>query len=168
MTQGFPLPDASYQRRPKTTQIAIHCSETTATENADVDIIRTWHTDPAPHGRGWKDIGYHFVITRDGTVQPGRPIWSVPAAVLDENNHIVAVCLVGGCDTHDKEENNFTPLQWNALSVLVTALINAFPDVRANPQPVLGHRDYASGKAEGKFCPSFDVRTWLVSQLPVQ
>lgn len=160
----YPLSDASYQRRPRTNQIAIHCSETTASQNVDVDVIRKWHTDPAPEGRGWKDIGYHFVIKRDGTIQPGRPIWSTPAAVLDENNHIVAICLVGGCDAHDKELNNFTPEQWVALKTLVTSLIGQYPDVATNPQPVLGHRDYASGKAEGKFCPSFDVRTWFVSQ----
>ena len=157
------LPDNKYTLRPKTDQIAVHCSETPASDNIDVDIIRKWHTDPVPEGRGWIDVGYHFVIKRDGTIQPGRPVWALPAAVTGENYHILAICLVGGSDEHDKEQNNFTPEQFESLKTLIQGLMQKYPDIEQNPQPVLGHRDYASGKAEGKFCPSFDAAPWWKS-----
>ena len=54
--------------------IVLHCSATPEGRAVSVPTIRKWHTDPKPKGRGWSDIGYHFVIGLKGEIWPGRPI----------------------------------------------------------------------------------------------
>nr|WP_319544189.1 N-acetylmuramoyl-L-alanine amidase [uncultured Pseudodesulfovibrio sp.] len=117
----------------------------------DVERIRQWHTDPPPKGRGWSDIGYHFVILRDGTVQRGRPLWRKGAHVRGHNQFSIGICLVGGRGKRGPEFN-FTPNQARSLRNLVHSLLAEFGDSLS----ICGHRDYNPAKA----CPCFDVRRW--------
>lgn len=138
--------------------IAIHCSATPATAtDVDANTIRGWHRK-----QGWRDIGYHYVITRDGRVQKGRPDNQPGAHERQINRNSLAVCLVGGSppigsDAHRKGlgENNFTPAQWEALETIVKKLHAQHPKAE-----VLGHRDVPGVK---KACPSFDARAWWAS-----
>lgn len=137
--------------------IAIHCSATPATSDIGAAEIRRWHRQ-----RGFRDIGYHYVIKRDGTVEPGRSP-SIPGAHERKINRCsLAICLVGGSPAVDTPEfrkglgeNNYTPAQWSALETLVKQLKAKHPDAE-----VIGHRD-VPGVA--KACPSFDVRPWWAS-----
>ncbi len=47
--------------------IVVHCAATPPSMNIGAAEIRKWHTD-----KGWSDIGYHYVIRRDGTQEEGR------------------------------------------------------------------------------------------------
>jgi N-acetylmuramoyl-L-alanine amidase len=138
--------------------IAIHCSATPATaDKVDANTIRSWHRK-----QGWRDIGYHYVITRTGEVQKGRPETQSGAHEKRINRNSLAVCLVGGSppigsDAHRRGlgENNFTPAQWAALETLVKELHARHPQAE-----VLGHRDVPGVR---KACPSFDARAWWAS-----
>lgn len=136
----------------KINEIIVHCSDTTTSMQVDADVIRQWHTDSPPQGRGWSDIGYHFVILRDGTLQRGRPLGCVGAHVRGHNAHSIGICLVGGRDDDGSPEFNFTPEQESTLRAVVTVLIREF----GQKTKVLGHRDHNPNKA----CPCFDVRKW--------
>ena len=57
-------------KRNKTDTVVIHCADTPEDMDIGAEKIREWHTKE----RGWDDIGYHWVIRRDGTLDPGRPI----------------------------------------------------------------------------------------------
>ena len=48
--------------------IVVHCSATRPSQDFDVNDIRRMHLQ-----RGFFDVGYHFVIKRDGTVEVHRP-----------------------------------------------------------------------------------------------
>lgn len=146
------LKDAEYSKRLKTDTVVVHCAETPAGLDIGAKEIRQWHIKE----RGWKDIGYHFVIRRDGTLEQGRPTWATPAAVLGDNNHIIAICLVGGCDVKKNEQNNFTPRQWETLKSTIAGCIAHYPTI----VNVKGHRQYQEAIDQGKYCPSFDVPTW--------
>lgn len=123
--------------------IVIHAADTPASMDIGVDEIRQWHLR-----RGFFDVGYHYVIRRDGTIENGRPT-DRPGAHARGFNHLsIGICMVGGGDG----ENNYTDDQWDALGGLVTGLKVAHPD-----SEVLGHRDLPN---VNKLCPSFDVRTW--------
>ncbi|MDR2946317.1 MAG: N-acetylmuramoyl-L-alanine amidase [Candidatus Adiutrix sp.] len=145
--------------------IAIHCSATRANvdekitlpgEDIGVAEIRRWHTDPKPKGRGWRDIGYHYVIRRDGSVETGRPLDEVGAHVAGYNSSSVGVCLVGGVSEDGKSENNFEPPQWEALKILVASLKKRFPAAK-----IQGHRDFPR---VAKDCPCFDTRAWAAKE----
>lgn len=129
--------------------LVIHCSATKDTQDIGAAEIRKWHRE-----RGWFDIGYHYVIRRDGTVEKGRPD-TQPGAHARGFNHVsLGICLVGGvADDGKKPEANFTAEQWEALHVLVEDLLCDYPHA-----DVLGHRDLPN---VNKGCPSFDVRAWF-------
>lgn len=115
----------------------------------DASIIRKWHVEE----NGWRDIGYHFIILRDGTIQEGRPVDQVGAHCRGLNAHSIGICLVGGVDADNNAEFNFTPDQARELRSLIEKLQSQIEHHVA----VSGHRDHDSGKA----CPCFDVKRWF-------
>lgn len=128
--------------------IVIHCSDTYPDMDIGVDEIRRWHVDE----NGWSDIGYHFVIRRNGNTERGRPLSRDGAHTKGLNNWI-GICLVGGKAHQGKQPCNFTRLQYEALEDLVTLLQegHGIPD-----ENVIGHNEVSQ-----KACPSFDVRAWM-------
>ena len=113
-----------------------------------VKEIRQWHLD-----RGWNDVGYHFVIRRDGTLELGRTVDQIGAHVQGRNADSIGVCLVGGRSTGSKAPDcNFTRQQWGALSLITQNLASQYPDAK-----VSGHRDHTNAKT----CPNFDAISWF-------
>lgn len=140
--------------------IIIHCSDSTF---GCAREIRRWHL-----ARGWRDIGYHFVIQNgrpvegldlealDGSVECGRDLdedltlsgSEVGAHAFGYNSDSIGVCLVG------TGEAAFTEKQACALAGLVLELCGTYG---VRPDNVLGHSETESGRAQGKTCPGFDV-----------
>lgn len=153
----------------KITKVILHCSATPPDMDTDVAEIRRWHVD----GNGWADIGYHWVILRNGTIEAGRPEAMQGAHCAAGNGNVasIGICMVGGVrrklDAAGNQvkkngkpvfliEDNFTAEQWNALRKLVRDLQHRFPAI----DTVLGHRDLDPGKE----CPSFSVRDWVLTE----
>lgn len=105
--------------------------------------------------RGFRTIGYHKVIRRDGSIEDGRPLDQIGAHVENWNSVSVGVCMVGGVTEHDINvpENNFTPAQFAALEKLLVELKAKYPKAK-----IQGHRDFPK---VNKACPSFSVADWL-------
>lgn len=132
----------------KINKLVIHCSATRASQPVDVADVRAWHK-----AKGWADIGYHYFIKRDGTLQAGRPEASVGAHVAGWNANSIGICMAGGIsDKTWKPENNFTAAQWATLKRLLASLLKRYAGAT-----VLGHRDYPK---VAKACPCFDARAW--------
>ncbi len=126
------------ERKPgEITTIVVHCSDT---ESGDVRTIRRFHIE-----KGWEDIGYHFVIRRDGEIEVGRPLEFVGAHVQGANTPTIGICLIGKTD--------FAEAQFASLRKLIRTLRWAL-----GPLEVRGHREFPSARAQGKTCPNFDVR----------
>jgi N-acetylmuramoyl-L-alanine amidase len=135
-------------QRTKTDYIVIHCAATPPTMDIGAKEIGEWHMQ-----RGFNEIGYHFVIRRDGSRETGRNINAVGAHVVGYNHKSVGVCMVGGVSRdHAKAENNFTPAQWATLRITLKELHDEFP--RA---VIVGHRDLDARKE----CPSFNVSEYV-------
>lgn len=154
-------------RRRETNHFVIHCSATRANQDVDAKTIRAWH-----RARGWSDIGYHYVIRRDGRIEPGRALGAIGSHVAGRNSDTLGICLVGGLNNLTAApEDNFTAAQYAALADLCRRLLVTFP--RAT---ILGHRDLSpdrdgDGKVEPhewlKACPCFDARAWArANRLP--
>lgn len=126
-------------------EIIIHCSATPTGRDYTVDQIRQWHRK-----RGYKDIGYHFVIYRDGSIHTGRPLAQVGAHCLKHNAHSIGICYIGGLAINGKTPaDTRTPEQKSALVQLLKDLHRRFPHATVH-----GHREFAN-----KACPCFDVKT---------
>ena len=125
-------------------EIIVHCTDTPAGKDYTVDDIRRWHKD-----RGWNDIGYHYVVYRDGSIHEGRNVDIAGAHCEGHNSHSIGVVYVGGraregqkyCDTR-------TVAQKEALLNLLKELRAMYPEAKK-----YGHRNFAN-----KACPSFDAK----------
>jgi len=83
----------------KIDKLIIHCSDTPNDRDVNAATIKEWHVD----GNGWSDIGYHFVIKRDGTLEEGRPVITAGAHCLGHNANSIGICLIGR-DKFTKEQ----------------------------------------------------------------
>lgn len=128
--------------------LVIHCSATPESMDIGAETIRKWHTD-----KGWKDIGYHYVIKMDGTIEKGRDLEIAGAHVQGFNSKSIGICYIGGVDENMKPKDTRTEAQ--KLSLL--GLLWAFW-VEDNNIEIKGHRDFPN---LAKACPSFDVQEWL-------
>lgn len=136
-------------------EIFIHCTATKPnwmeghTADQKAAEIRRWHVE----GNGWSDIGYHFVIDRNGDTVKGRPIEKSGAHVRGHNKHSIGISLVGGwgSSADDKFKENFTDAQEKALDKLLHDLTTQFPHAK-----IRGHNEVAN-----KACPGFWVKEYL-------
>ena len=122
-------------------QLVIHCSDTPAGRDISAEDIRRWHVD----GNGWRDIGYHYVIRLDGTLEKGRLDNEHGAHARGHNHNSLGICMVGGTGGA-----TFTAAQWRTLKGLVRTLLCQHPSAK-----VIGHNQISE-----KQCPSFDVSAW--------
>lgn len=124
-------------------EIIIHCSATPEGKDFTVQDIRRWHK-----AQGWSDVGYHFVIYRNGHIEPGRDVDLVGAHCTGHNTYSIGICYIGGMDRDNKQPKDTRTLtQKAALLSLLTDLRTLYPNAR-----IYGHRDFAA-----KACPSFDA-----------
>ena len=115
-------------------KIIIHCSDTPEGRPNTVADITAWHKQ-----RGFRTIGYHYVIYLDGQIVEGRPIESVGAHCTSHNRDSIGICYIGGRTSDMKEfKDTRTPEQKQSLVELITALRTQFPEAK-----VYGHRDFA-------------------------
>lgn len=124
----------------------IHCADTPETMDVGVEEIRRWHTDKPPKGNGWSDIGYHYVIRRNGELEFGRDLETIGAHCKGKNRTSIGTCLVG--------RNWFTNEQFETLWDLHRELMEEFSGIE-----IAGHREYDKHKT----CPNFDVKgKWYI------
>lgn len=146
--------------------IVIHCSATKEGKDYTVKDIDRWHKE-----RGFKEIGYHFVIYRDGSVHAGRELPKDGAHAntpgvsgKSYNLHSIGICYIGGLDKDGKTpKDTRTDEQKKAMMELVDYLMTRYPTITE----VIGHRDTSpdldgDGEVEPnewiKDCPCFNVR----------
>jgi len=125
--------------------IVVHCSATKEGKDFGVEDFRKWHKR-----KGWSDVGYHFVIRLDGTIEDGRPIEKIGAGVRGYNSNSIHICYTGGVDENIKPKDTRTEAQKEALRFKLMALKQQFPHAE-----ILGHRDFDGVR---KACPSFDAK----------
>lgn len=143
--------------------LVVHCSATPATRDIGVAEIRAMHKR-----QGWRDVGYHYVIRRDGRVEKGRPDNEPGAHVQGHNGHSLGICMVGGVKPDMSAECNFTDAQFVALGKLLDQLHAKHPAAG-----ICGHRDLSPDRnGDGKVtkgewvkeCPTFDVPLWWAAR----
>lgn len=124
-------------------EIVLHCSATREGQDIQPSTIRDWHLR-----RGFRDIGYHYIVTLDGTIHAGRSIDEVGAHVRGRNMSTIGICYVGGLDADGKAANTMTDAQRVAIDCICRALVV----VLDRPLEITGHNEHSA-----KACPSFNV-----------
>lgn len=124
-------------------ELIVHCSATPEGKDYSVDTIRQWHLQ-----RGFSDIGYHYVIYRDGSIHIGRDESIIGAHCTGHNTNSIGVCYIGGCASDGKTPKDTRTLQQkeSLLSLLKTLKIK-YPNAKIYP-----HYKFAA-----KACPSFNA-----------
>jgi len=139
-------------------EIIVHCADTrpdwwkSKSLGQKIAEVRRWHIAPPPVGRGWSDVGYHFLIDRNGRVGPGRPLERIGAHVLGHNTGTIGICLFGGHGSAATEVflDHFTPEQEDALRTVIAHLRQNHAIDR-----VTEHNQYAPMAS-----PGFSVPDW--------
>lgn len=136
------------------TEIVVHCAATLPDWMAGRPLaekraeIRRWHL-----ARGWRDLGYHWLIDRDGAIMAGRAETEIGAGVVGHNQGVIHICLIGGHGSAatDYFEGHFTGAQDITLRQQIAGIA-----ARTRIQRVSGHNEWAA-----KACPGFFVPDWL-------
>lgn len=98
--------------------IVVHHTATRPSQDIGVREIDQWHRK-----RGWLACGYHFIIRRDGSIEPGRLVTQQGAHVAGFNHVSLGVAMVGGLNEETGEtEDNFTDAQYRSLKALKLAI----------------------------------------------
>lgn len=161
--------------------IVIHCSATPEGLPVTLEDIDKMHRN-----KGWKMVGYNYVIELDGKIRVGRPLTMDGAHAntaglsgKSYNLHSIGICYVGGVegvknskgqivtkkDSRGKAiaKDTRTTEQKKSLVKLVYELIDKYPNIKE----VIGHRDTSPDKNGDGFinryewikdCPCFEVR----------
>lgn len=131
----FTKPDRAVDR------VFLHCSASDRPEHDNVATMRDWHL-----ARGWSDVGYHFFIRKDGTIEEGRPAERTPAAQGGNNTGTIAICL------HGLAEENFTADQFRSVIELCKEISISY----GNFITFHGHCEVSA-----KTCPVFPYKAVL-------
>lgn len=132
------------KRRSATKRIIVHHS---ASADVSAATIHQWHLN-----QKWLGIGYHFVIRTDGTIERGRPEWSIGShSGPGANGDSIGVCLTGNFETGKPTE-----AQLNSLVELIKYLRSKYGDL-----DVMGHRNVAATACPGKNFPWMELKKRL-------
>lgn len=126
-------------------QIIVHCTATPEGRDIDAATIKKWHVED----NGWSDIGYHWVIKLDGTIEKGRHESKSGAHAKGHNSKSIGVVYVGGCDNDMNPKDTRTDAQKETLRCLLQDIKGRYPKAE-----IIGHRDVSA-----KDCPSFDAKS---------
>jgi len=132
-------------------EIVIHCTASPDYMDIGANTIKQWHLD-----RGWSDIGYHYVIRRNGEIEKGRPDDIAGAHARGVNQTSIGVVWVG--------ETQIDVLQEKAMMSLIHFLMGKY---NIKIENVLGHCEAVK---TSKTCPNLNmnrVRAELVFIQPI-
>ena len=130
----FTKPSRNVQR------VFIHCSASDHAHHDNIATMQQWHL-----ARGFKNVGYHFFIQKDGTLEYGRDIEKTPAAQKGHNLNTLAICM------HGLKAENFTEAQFETLKKLATQIEHNYKNISFH-----GHCEVSK-----KACPVFNYKKVL-------
>lgn len=116
-------------------RITIHYS---ASKDVSVDTIRQWHLK-----KGWRDVGYCWIVRKNGDLEYGRPMNKQGAHVKYHNYRNMGICVTGNFEKYSPSE-----AQYASLKTLLKFLCFAFNIPESN---IYLHKDLANTVCPGKF-----------------
>ena len=140
------------------TEVVVHHTDTYEDQEVSYDIIYQWHVVD----NGWSDVGYHFIIMRNGDLQVCRPISKTGAHARTHNKYSIGISFVGGLlgssskGGKTRSSNTFRPIQWKTFDTFMKAFYTVHPGGQ-----VWGHNDVDPTRRSD---PNFDVPQYIKSR----
>ena len=132
----------------KVKEIILHCAATPEGKAFTAKDIDSMHRQ-----RGFRKIGYHYVIDLDGKVEKGRADNENGAHTIGHNSIALGICYIVGVAKDGKTpKDTRTEEQKVALYELVKELMEKY---NLTLDDVHGHYEFAN-----KACPSFKMETF--------
>ena len=133
------------QGRESVRYLILHCSATRCDKDYTAEQLLRDHKT-----RGFRTVGYHFYIRRDGTITQHRKLLEVGAHCRPWNRCSIGICYEGGLDDEGRPADTLTRAQYDAMWNLLRKLKITFPQAK-----IVGHRDLPG--TTPKACPCFDA-----------
>ena len=126
--------------------LIVHCSASREDRDYTVEQMLRDHK-----ARGFRTIGYHFYIRRNGEVTQHRHLLEVGAHCRPYNRCSIGICYEGGLDANGKPKDTRTLEQRGAIITLLIELKRKFPNAM-----IRGHNEMPGSvpKACPCYCPS--------------
>ena len=139
--------ELSFMNSPESVRfLVLHCSATRCNSDYPPEQMLRDHKI-----RGFRTIGYHFYVRKDGSLSQHRKLLEVGAHCRPYNRCSIGICYEGGLDEEGRHANTLTEPQFQTLTELFERLVVLFPDAM-----IMGHRDMRSSTP--KECPCLDTR----------
>lgn len=138
------------------TEVVVHATDTTKDMEVNYDVLKAWDVTE----RGLSEVGYHFIILRDGSLQVCRPI-SVDGvhSLKGHNENSIGIAFVGGLlgNRSNREakrsSRSFSMEQFNTFDTFMKAFYTVVPGGQ-----VWGHNDIDHTRRSD---PHFNVPRYL-------
>ena len=125
------------------TLIVVHCTASPCTSNLTPEALDSMHKR-----QGFAECGYHYYITKDGTIHHMRDITHIGAHAKGYNTPSIGVAYEGGLDASGRAADTRTDAQKQSLETLLRFLLLTYhgskdlrsPRPLARPQPQRYHR----------------------------
>lgn len=130
---------SNLKTRGATDMIVLHHTGNPTDDDLSAEEINASH-----QAKGWTCIGYHYVVRKDGTVEQGRPHWTVGAHAYGENSHTIGIHICG----------NFEQAEPTAAQIESTAMLlaNVCTDygLPIDRDHIVGHRELMGTACPGR------------------
>lgn len=136
---GLDIDDDRLVIRQVTDQIVIH-----HTGNPTDDDLSAVEINESHMRQGWSCIGYHYVIRKDGTVEAGRPHWTVGAHAYGHNSHTIGIHVCGNFEIGEP-----TDAQIESTAMLLANLCTDY-GLPIDRDHIVGHRELMSTACPGR------------------
>ena len=142
---GAASPRAPWSPDPLPWRVTLHHSDgrmpkTLEESKEEARFIQDYHM----RGRGWIDIGYHFLVDPMGNILEGRPEGTLGAHTQSNNEGNIGIALLG--TYHPPRRDEPTAAQLEAVGALGRYLVKRYG---LDPASLKGHRDYKNTECPG-------------------
>lgn len=137
--KDYGLKFRSLSTRAKTDMMVIHHTGNPSDDDLSAKQIHQSHLN-----QGWSGIGYHYVIRKDGSIEKGRPHWTIASHAYGENSHTIGIHFSGNF-----EKGHPTSAQIESGALLLAKLGNDY-GLTLDSKHVVGHRDLMATACPGK------------------
>ena len=136
----------------KVKYIVLHCTATNP--DATVESIKRYWKE----NLGWKNVGYHILIDKNGLPNYLADFNSITNGVKGYNHESIHISYIGGIDEKGKPKDTRTMPQKATILDCIREVLEWYGEKLI----IQGHRDFPN---VNKACPSFDCSeySWITA-----